>query len=459
MKKILIVDDDPEECKRLETYLRGKGYRPFSALTGVEGLELVERQVPEIILLDKELPDIDGITLLGRIKRTLKDCYVIIITVHQDMQFIVRAMQLGAYEYIPKPIRLEELGIIIDKIIENQSLNSKLAHLLISVSQDYKVSSIVGKSRTMQEVFKTIGIVSNTKATVLIQGESGTGKERIAKAIHYNGLDSAKPFVSVNCAALVETLLESELFGHEKGSFTGAVSRKEGRFEYARDGTIFLDEISAMSPNLQGKLLRVLQEKEFERVGGNETVKTDARVMAATNRDLEYLVKQGQFRDDLYYRLKVVHISVPALRERTEDVPLLAYHFLQKHNQKTAKNIQQISDMAMNLLVAYSWPGNVRELENTIERAVIFCKENFISESELPKEIIKGESKATSLPALKGKSLYKAISIIEKEIILQALEDTSWNKTETAKRLGIHRTTLLSKLKRHQLTDQENLEL
>jgi two-component system, NtrC family, response regulator AtoC len=456
MKKILIIDDDTSECQRLEVFLRDKGFQPLSAPSGTEGLQMAENEVPEIVLLDKVLPDIDGITLLGKIKRSLQDCYVIIVTAHQDMQSIVTAMQLGAYEYISKPIHLDELSIIIEKIIENQVLNKKLTHLLTAVAKDYRVNNIIGNSRSMEEIFKTIGIVSNTKTTVLIQGESGTGKELIAKAIHYNGPDRDKPFVSVNCAALVETLLESELFGHEKGAFTGAISRKEGKFEYARDGTIFLDEVSEMSVNLQAKLLRVLQEKEFERVGGNDKIKTNSRIIAAANKNLEDLVKRGDLRDDLYYRLKVVSIVVPPLRGRTEDIPLLAHHFLQKYNQRTAKDIKQITSEAMDCLLKYSWPGNVRELENIIERAVIFCKESFISEQELP-ENLKGDPTAELYPDLQGKPLDMALATVEKRILLQALKSTRWNKSEAAKRLGISRSTFMSKCKKHHLVvpDQE----
>jgi two-component system, NtrC family, response regulator AtoC len=454
MRKILIVDDDTTESKRLETYLLEKGFHPHLAFTGKEGIEKLETEKPEIVLLDRMLPDMDGISILGRIKRTLKDSYVIMITAHQDMQFIIRAMQLGAYEYVPKPIRLDELGIVIEKIIENQALNRKLAHLLTSVAEDYKVNNIVGKNRSMEQIFKTIGTVSNTKSTVLIQGESGTGKELVAKAIHYNGPESDKPFVAVNCSALVETLLESELFGHEKGAFTGAIGLKEGKFEIARDGTIFLDEVSEMSPNVQVKLLRVLQEKEFERVGGNEKIMTNARVIAATNRNLEEMVKRGEFREDLYYRLKVVTIIVPPLRERVEDIPLLAYHFLQKCNHATAKNIKQISAEAMDYLINYAWPGNVRELENIIERAVIFCKESFISERDLPEEL-RGDLITAPYLSIKDKPLEEAMAEYEKEILLQSLKDTQWNKSGAAKKLGISRSTLISKLKKHHLVPSD----
>jgi transcriptional regulator with PAS, ATPase and Fis domain len=302
----------------------------------------------------------------------------------------------------------------------------------------------------MEEIFKTIGVVSNTKSTVLIQGESGTGKELVAKAIHYNGPESDKPFVSVNCSALVETLLESELFGHEKGAFTGAIHRKEGKFEVARDGTIFLDEVSEMSPSVQVKLLRVLQEREFERVGGNDTIKTNARIIAATNRDLEALVKRGAFREDLYYRLKVVSIIVPPLRERRDDIPLLADHFLKKYNHEMAKNIRQISQEAMELLARYAWSGNVRELENIVERAVIFCKESFISERDLPQEI-KGQMASPHNPQSEKMSLEAAVDEFEKALLVRTLAATHGNKSEAAKQLGMSRSTLLSKLKKHDL--------
>jgi len=458
MKKILVIDDDATECKRLEVFLEEKGFQPLLALSGAEGLIKAESQAPDIVLLDKKLPDMDGITLLGRIKRALKDCYVIMVTAHQDMKSIVQAMQLGAYEYISKPISLEELGIVIAKIIEDQTLNRKLTHLLTEVAQDYEVNNIIGNSRSIQQIFKTIGIVSNTKATVLIQGESGTGKELIAKAIHYSGPEKYKPFVSVNCSALVETLLESELFGHEKGAFTGAINRKEGKFEFARDGTLFLDEVSEMSVNLQVKLLRVLQERAFERIGGNEQITTHARIIAATNRNLEEEVKRGSFREDLYYRLKVVSIVVPPLRERVEDIPLLAHHFLQKYNHEMAKNIKLITEAAMDRLLKYPWPGNVRELENVVERAVIFCKEDFISEREMPEEL-KGDFVAALYSSLHGRPYGEVLAEVEKGLLLQSLKDCRWNKSEAAKRLGINRTTLLSKLKKYHLVSPNTQDI
>jgi len=448
MEKVLIIDDDHSICEQLNSYLTGKGFETATAITGKDGRKKFEVFQPHIVLLDRRLPDVDGLTLLEQMKSVCQKTPIIMMTAFQDMASTIKAMRLGAYDYLSKPINMDEFELTFNKGLNHHSLIMKAEYLLTEVSESYKLESIIGRSKAMQEIYKVIGQIADTKVTVLIQGESGTGKELIAKAIHYNGLSRGKPFISINCSAIVETLLENELFGHEKGSFTGAISQTAGKFEAAQDGVIFLDEISEMSFQLQAKLLRVLQEKEYEKVGGNETIKVNARFIAATNRDLKALVECGKFREDLFYRLKVVTISLPPLRERQEDIPLIVQHFLQKYNQETNKKVLGVSNEAMNLFIRYPWPGNVRELENTIERAVIFCRGESISKDDLPEELV--QSKGT-VPPVNGVPLTKALEAFEKKYLLESLIEVNGNKSKAAYNLGIHRTTLLSKLKKYQL--------
>ena len=383
MAKILVIDDDRSICETLELYLTEEGYEVHTALTGTDGLNKFVQVQPDLVILDIRLPDIDGFTVLEEIREDDEDAKVIMITAFHDMETTIRAMKAGAYDYIHKPINIDELEVSLQKALKTLETEKKIGGLLTESSRDYKVGDIIGATRAMREIFKTIGVVSQSRATVLIQGESGTGKELIAKVIHNNTAKN-EPYIAVNCSAIVETLLESELFGHEKGSFTGAIGRKLGKFELAGTGTVFLDEISEMCVNLQAKLLRVLQEMEFERVGGKDRVKVRARIIAATNRDLRMLVKEGKFRDDLYYRLNIVTITLPPLRERREDIPVLVDFLVKKINKDLHKNIAGVSKEMMEIFLQYRWPGNIRELENLLVRASVIARGQILGKVDFP---------------------------------------------------------------------------
>jgi two-component system response regulator AtoC len=359
MAKILIIDDDSSIRESIDLYLTEEGHTVYTGINGTEGLNKFVETSPDVVILDIRLPDIDGFTVLEDLQEEEEDVKVIMITAHHDMDTTINAMKAGAFDYIRKPLNIDELDIAIHKALKSIEMEKKINGLLMEPSRQFKVGDIVGASKEMSEIFKTIGIVSQSKTTVLIQGESGTGKELIAKVIH-NNTSPNEPYIAVNCSAIVETLLESELFGHERGSFTGAIARKLGKFELARYGTVFLDEISEMSINLQAKLLRVLQEMEFERVGGKDRVKVNARIIAATNKDIRTLVKEGKFRDDLYYRLNIVSINIPPLRERKEDIVLLVDYLITKINRDLHKRVLGVSDELMDIFLKYSWPGNVR---------------------------------------------------------------------------------------------------
>lgn len=453
MEKVLIIDDDKSICKMIELYLEEEGFDCFSVFTGGEGLKKVESEPPGIVILDIRLPDMDGITVMDKIKRIKKDCNVIIITAFQDMQTTIEAMKKGAYEYIHKPINIDELDLAIRRVMYEIETTRKMDAILSPscACREIETVAIIGKTKTMNEIYKTIGIVSGSKTTCLIKGETGTGKELIAKAIHCNSPQRDGPFIAVNSSAIVETLLESELFGHEKGSFTGAISLKEGKFELAHGGTLFLDEVGDMSLNLQAKLLRVLQEREFERIGGKEKLKTDCRVIAATNKKLSDLVEKGDFRKDLYYRLKVVVIEVPPLREHKEDIPLLVEYLLDKANLQLHKKVTKIPEEVMEAFVRYDWPGNVRELENVLTRAVVLSRGDVLTMDSLsgliiPKrDVIKEDAKTI-----------KPLKEVEKEHILNALQSTGWNRGKACELLGISRPTLRQKMKEYELKESFN---
>ena len=384
MSKILVIDDEKSICETLEMYLTEEGYEVYTANTGTEGLNKAVQISPDLIILDIRLPDIDGFTVLEDLKAEHDNtAKVIMITAHHDMETTIRAMKEGAFDYIHKPINIDELDIAIQKALKSSEMEKKINGLLMEPSRSFKVGDIIGAGRAMSEIFKIIGVVSQSRTTVLIQGESGTGKELIAKVIH-NNTSPSEPYIAVNCSAIVDTLLESELFGHEKGSFTGAINKKLGKFELARYGTVFLDEISEMSLNLQAKLLRVLQEMEFERVGGKDRVKVNARIIAATNKDLKTMVSEGKFRDDLYYRLNIVTIHIPPLRERREDMPLLIEYLIKKINRDLHKKIAGVSKEMMDIFMKYEWPGNVRELENLLVRAAVVSKGSVLVEEDFP---------------------------------------------------------------------------
>jgi two-component system response regulator AtoC len=444
---VLVVDDEAIMRESLCAWLQEDGFEVEALETGREAMEAVRRQVYDAILLDLKLPDMDGLEILKACKKTQPNTPVTIITAYASIDTAIQAMKEGAYDYITKPFNPEEVSLTLRHIINHQVLQRENIYLKLKLEQRYDHRGIISKSHKMERIFDLIATVADTRSTVLIQGESGTGKELIARAIHYESSRSHHPFVSVSCAALVDSLLESELFGHEKGSFTDAKTRKRGKFELADGGTIFLDEIGEISPKLQLNLLRVLQEREFHRVGGEEPVRVDVRVLAATNRDLEEAVREGTFREDLYYRLNVITIHVPPLRERKEDIPLLASHFIEKFNFEFGKNVEGVSEEALQLLLEHDWPGNVRELENVIERAVIINKEGIIMPSHLPPQLIKVPEGAAS-PAPPHKTLLE----VERLHIQRVLNENDWNIQRSARILGIDRTTLYAKIKRYGLT-------
>ncbi len=373
-KSLLIVDDEPNIRRVLEAVFTKDGYQVRTADNGRKALDVVATDPNlNVVICDLIMPDMNGVEVLKAVRELNPGLSVVMITAHGTIKTAVDAMKLGAFDYITKPFDMDEIKLVVKNALERSRLMGENVELKQELKGRYKFDNIVGQSGKMQEVYKIIERVAGSNATVLIRGESGTGKELVARAIHYNSPRAQKQFVAVSCAALPETLLESELFGHEKGSFTGATGQKIGRFELAHQGTLFLDEIPEVSPAVQVKLLRALQEREFERVGGTKTVKVDVRLIAATNRDLEQLVADGVFRADLYYRLQVIQVFLPSLRERREDIPPLAEHFIQKFNKENAKEVKFLSPEALELVMKYDWPGNIRELENAIERCVVLA--------------------------------------------------------------------------------------
>ncbi|MFB0518096.1 MAG: sigma-54-dependent transcriptional regulator [Acidobacteriota bacterium] len=442
--RILIVDDEAIMRDSLNDWLMEDGYEAVAVEDGQKAIEIVRSQPFNVVLCDLKMPGMDGIETMQKIKEINKDLPVIIITAYATVNTAVESMKQGAYDYIVKPFDPEEVSHLIRKIISHQQLLQENILLRQELKRVYHFRDIVGKNYKMQEIFELIRTVADSDASVLILGESGTGKELIARAIHYSSRRAEKPFVSVSCSALPESLLESELFGYEKGAFTGAVRDKPGRFEEANKGTLFLDEVGEMKPETQLHLLRVLQEREIRRLGGTGVIKVDVRIIAATNKDLERAVKEGSFREDLYYRLNVVTIQLPPLREREDDIPLLAERFLMKYNIKNNKNLEGISPKAIALLVQYHWPGNVRELENVIERAVVITKHRIIQPEDLPPHIQSfQESKGIQPRKLKE---------VEKEHIQHTLEENKWNISKTSKVLGIDRSTLYKKIRHYGLS-------
>jgi len=455
MSKILVIDDDSSICETLELYLTEEGYRVQTALTGTDGLNRYVETFPDVVILDIRLPDIDGFTVLEDLREENENVKVIMITAHHDMESTIEAMKGGAFDYIHKPVDVDELDIAIKKAISTINMEKKIDGLLMEPSRDFKFGDIIGTGPAMSEIFKTIGVVSQSKTTVLIQGESGTGKELIAKVIHSNTA-SNEPYIAVNCSAIVETLLESELFGHEKGSFTGAITRKLGKFELARYGTVFLDEISEMSFNLQAKLLRVLQEMEFERVGGKDRVRVNGRIIAATNKDLWTLVKEGKFRDDLYYRLNIVSIDIPPLRERMEDLEPLTSYLLTKINRDLHKRIGGVSDEMMKIFRQYNWPGNVRELENLLVRAAVVAKGQILAKEDFSALIEALHGKKIEVADEEGPRSstggFLTLDEIEERHIRKVIKETEKNKGEICDILGISRPTFERKLEKYGIT-------
>ncbi len=449
-RHILIVDDEPLVRRSLSELLTLYGYTVTTASNGKEALDCLKSYTADITIADMKMPEMDGVQLLKEIKNIYPDMPVILITGYGSIQNAVDAMREGAYDYIIKPIVDTEIKLVIERLLKTRQLqeeNVKLKEQL-SVSQRERFHNIIGKSPQMQKIYNLIEAITKTRSTVLIHGESGTGKRLIAHAIHkYNEQERGKPFVEVSCGALTETLLESELFGHVKGAFTGAIKDRAGRFELADGGSIFLDEIDAFSPALQVKLLRVLQEGEFERVGDTQTVKIDVRVIAATNQNLQDLITQGKFRKDLFYRLNIISIEAPPLRERKGDIEILIEDFIKKHSKHTSKKIEGLSEAALAILMNYNWPGNIRELENVIERAIILSQGLVIIPEDFP-EFLNNLEHKEELPNNNNLKLKDALKSPEKDLIVKALEAVNWNRNEAAETLGINRTTLYKKMHR-----------
>ena len=445
--RILVVDDEESIRMMLRAVLEEEGYEIIEAADGPEAVKAVEQNPLDLILLDIRMTTMDGIETLTEIRKISPFVPVLMMTAYATVKTAVEALKAGAFEYLAKPLDIEELKILVQKALEYYRLREENLTLKERLGSRFDFSRIIGKGRKMKELFDFLAQVAPSEATVLILGESGTGKELVANAIHHNSPRTQQPFVKVACAALPETLLESELFGHEKGAFTGAIARREGRFQAAHRGTIFLDEVGEMSLAIQTKLLRVLQEREFEPVGSSRTAKVDVRVIAATNKDLGKEIKEGRFRDDLFYRLNVIPIHLPPVRERKEDIPALANHFLSLYREKNKKEIKEISPKALDLLIRHDWPGNIRELENCLERAVIVARGELIAPADLPPAIqnLPAGKEDAEIPFPAGISLQEA----EKALILKTLEDAGGNRSRAAEILGINRRTLQMKLKEY----------
>jgi len=445
--RILVVDDDAGMRETLEAVLKSDGYDVSVASNGEEALSAIRSTGFDLMLLDNKMPDHLGTDLIPMIKQISPDTVVIIMTAFGTIKTAVESVKKGAFNFITKPFELDEVRLSIKQVIEMQKLARENTELRRMLKENVVLKDIVGTSPKIQAVFEVIKKVVDYDVTILICGESGTGKELVAQAIHYNSPRRNNPFIKLNCAALPESLLESELFGYEKGAFTGATSGKPGRFEMARGGTMFLDEIGDTSLSMQSKLLRVLQEKEFERVGGKETVKVDVHIVAATNKDLKREVVEKRFREDLYYRLNVVPISVPPLRERIEDIPLLVSHFLKELNLLFQKDFKSVSPDVLACFLSYGWPGNVRELRNVLEKAVLLGEGHVITIDYLPEEIKKNRIEDPAMVLPQGSSLDE----IEKYHIFRTLQDVAWNQTKAADLLNIHRNTLREKIKKFNL--------
>jgi DNA-binding NtrC family response regulator len=440
--KVLVADDEAIIRESLQDWLGDAGHQVLTAEDGSRALEIIEKERPSIAIVDLVMPGMDGIELLKRAKEISPSIEVIVVTAYASIPTAIAAMKEGAYDYVEKPFSPERVELLIKKLAEHQRLVEENISLHEKLDQRYRFEDIITKSPKMQQVIELTKVVAKSNATVLITGESGTGKELVARAIHSQSYRKDKPFVPVSCAALPESLLESELFGHEKGAFTGAHALRKGKIEFANRGTLFLDEIGEMSTNIQVHLLRVLEEREFTRVGGNELIKVDVRVVSATNRDMNEAVASGQFREDLYYRLNVVTIDLPPLRERKEDIPLLANHFLKKFTAENQKEVSGFSPEVTDFLLKYQWPGNVRELENTIERAVILTKNSEIQLNDL----LQKNSPLVG-PASSGRTLKE----VERNHIINILNETGGNYGKAARILGISRATIYNKAKAYGL--------
>jgi DNA-binding NtrC family response regulator len=439
LNKILVVDDEHLIRWSLEQNLKKQGYDIITAGTGEDALRLVREQQPDLVLLDIQLPGISGIEVLEKIKEFDEDIIVVMLTAHGGLETAVNAMRLGAYDYVSKPFNLDELSIIIKKALENCDLKREVTRLRTETKKS--APNIIGQSRQTQYLMEVLDKVARSEAsTVLVQGESGTGKELVAKWIHYSSNRAEKPFIAINCAAVPATLLESELFGHEKGAFTDAKATKKGLFELADGGTVFLDEIGDMEMGMQAKLLRFLEDRSFRRIGGGRVYTVDVRIISATNKDLQKSIEEKSFRNDLYYRLQVIPIFLTPLRERKEDILALASHFVELYNKDFNKKVQGIAGMAERMMLDYSWPGNVRELKNVIERAIILGNDETLLLDHLPLEIVaKSSQQVIDIPMSAFRLPPEGIDIeeVEKELIRQALEITEWNQSKAAKKLNL----------------------
>jgi two-component system NtrC family response regulator len=458
MNTVLVVDDEPNYLVVLSELLKEEGFEVFTAESGEQGLKIARENDLDIVITDMRMPGMDGLELLKAVKSFNADLPVIMVTAFGEVEKAVVAMKAGAYNYLAKPFNNEELLVNIRKAIEHYSLLRENLRLRDEARVRYGFASIVGKNVRMQEIYQLIEKVAPTPASVLITGESGTGKELVARAIHINSPREDAPFISVNCAALPETLLESELFGHEKGAFTGAASLRKGRFELADTGTLFLDEIGDIPLPLQAKLLRVLQERSFERVGGNKSINVDVRIITATNKDLKDEVEKGRFREDFFYRLNVVHIHLPPLRERADDIPMLTEHFIDKFAKMLNKPDLQVSMETLRFLVSLPWDGNVRELENTIERAAILCSGDLIMPDDLHPEMFSTMAKDQWSPDMDFESLLptnlplpEVLSGVEEQMLKRALEDADYVQARAAESLGITKSLLQYKMKKYNL--------
>ncbi|MEE2659770.1 MAG: sigma-54 dependent transcriptional regulator [Candidatus Latescibacterota bacterium] len=444
-KRILVVDDDSYVRGATEEILIRKGYEVDTAADAAAALRQLEAVEYDLLLSDIKMPNMSGLELLEQVKTRTPDLTVILMTAYGTVEDAVHAMQAGAYDYIQKGSEstTEETEIVVERALRFQETQRENRRLRSELQSKYSFSSMIGKTHNMEQVFELIGTVADTRATVLVTGESGTGKELVARALHYNSSRRNAPFIRLNCAALPKDLMESELFGHEKGAFTGAIKQTRGRFETADGGTLLLDEISEVDPALQAKLLRVLQEREFERVGSTQTIKVDVRIVATTNRDLQTEVEEGNFREDLYYRLNVIEIGLPPLRERVDDVPALAQTFIERYNEENGKQIQGIDESALELMMRYNWPGNVRELENYLERAVVVASGTSLTESDFPRKLTEGPR---HIDGDDGLQVGVTVHEMERRLIMKTLGACDGNRTEAAGQLGISTRTLRNKL-------------
>lgn len=458
--RILVVEDDASMGFFLCEAMNKEGYQALLVPNGEEALSRLNQEDFDLVILDLKLPRMSGMDVLANMKRTHPDITVIMVTAHGSKSVALEAISKGAYDYFNKPFEINEMRTVVRRALEKARLEQEVRQLREKIGEEGELRNIVGKSKAMREVFEIVRTVLDNDVTVLITGESGTGKELIAEAIHYNSPRRAGPLVKLNCVAIPETLMESELFGYERGAFTGATRRKPGKFELANRGTLLLDEIGDMSLATQSKLLRVLQQQEFERVGGVTPVRVDARIIASTNRDLTRAVREGKFREDLFFRINVIPIHIAPLRERREDVSLLVDHFLERFQTRYHKKIEKISEEAMDLIVNYSWPGNVRELENALQRAVVLSRDSVIREWNLPPEI-QGKEKKT-LPGLLhlddgrplGQKMEGLMREVEKRVILEALDQAEGKREKAARLLNLSLKTLYNKMKKHDLLDR-----